>query len=72
MHAPHIFTRHRVKHSIYLVDKILPILDESQCVFVAVLIVSESEHRPSSPQVQLTKSLAYCHLTLGTLVQLLT
>lgn len=56
---------------IYLVDNILPVLDEGESAPTAVCVLSEGEGSCSSPQIQLPQSFSDRHLRLSTTVQIL-
>ena len=54
-----------------LVNEVLPVLDQHELAFIAVLILRQLEGGASTPQVKFSQRLANCHLTLCSLVQLL-
>lgn len=56
---------------VYLVNYILPILNEGESAPAAVCILSEVEGSCSSPQIQLPQRFSDCHFRLSTTVQVL-
>lgn len=55
----------------YLVDYILPVLDQIESAAAVICVFCEGEGCCSSPQIQLPQCLSDCHLSLGTAVQVL-
>lgn len=56
---------------VYLVNYILPILDEGESAFAAVCIFSEVKGSRSPPQIHLPQCLPDCYFCLRTTVQVL-
>lgn len=55
----------------YVIDQLLPVLDEFDAVSFGVLVVGGSKDGAGAPQIQLSQRLANLHFSLGALVQLL-
>lgn len=56
---------------VYLVNYILPVLDEGESAFAAVCVLSEVKCSRGSPQIQLSQSFPDGYFCLGTTVQVL-
>ena len=56
---------------VYLVDYILPVLDEGESAAAAVCVLGKVEGSCSAPQIQFPQCFSDCYLRLGTAVQIL-